>query len=371
MLFSKLVEAFEGGVSITTPTNEELTIDQIIALREGLYSINGVVACPIVAVASFYNRLEDVELLDEAGNLIGVLCLVKGAGPVSLSDMTTWRFSAYLRDSSSDVLGQDAPHTFSQDYLAVKAERFDEYAEKYLSTSALWGGFIHGNGESTVSRYTRGTTEIKVREGLRIPSPNHHEGLLNALLSPSHFDRFLKKYHQLELWLDYAFISQLKGLGEDIRGASRIMSAYSSNEIDRLKYVVSSYCDDVAEIERHLNAVARYKDLAYEMFEEWNKNGNPISESSHNKIWEKIRLGEISEAKLKGSGLSGKGSEAEKYKKFITELASYWVYRMRCCIAHRKIGELIIRDAHEEFCVEFVEPLLDSLVNQALRRLPL
>jgi hypothetical protein len=54
------------------------------------------------------------------------------------------------------------------------------------------------------------------------------------------------------------------------------------------------------------------------------------------------------------------------YDKLILETAAYWVFRVRCCIAHHRIGEYLLTQLDEEFVVEFAEPLLLGVLRSIL-----
>jgi hypothetical protein len=56
------------------------------------------------------------------------------------------------------------------------------------------------------------------------------------------------------------------------------------------------------------------------------------------------------------------------YDKFIHTITSYWIYRVRCSIAHFKIGEYILTRDKENFIVEFAEPLIKEVLIQFYRK---
>lgn len=58
----------------------------------------------------------------------------------------------------------------------------------------------------------------------------------------------------------------------------------------------------------------------------------------------------------------------EKHKSFILAIATYWIYRIRCSIAHHKIGEYMMGYDDEEFVVEFAEPLLKEIILESFKR---
>jgi hypothetical protein len=56
------------------------------------------------------------------------------------------------------------------------------------------------------------------------------------------------------------------------------------------------------------------------------------------------------------------------YPKFIHTITSYWIYRIRCSIAHFKIGEYILTRDKEDFIVEFAEPLIKEVLIQFYKK---
>lgn len=54
----------------------------------------------------------------------------------------------------------------------------------------------------------------------------------------------------------------------------------------------------------------------------------------------------------------------DKHSEFILRIVSYWIYRVRCSIAHNKIGEYLLSWEDEEFLVKFAEPLLLEVLKQ-------
>jgi len=54
----------------------------------------------------------------------------------------------------------------------------------------------------------------------------------------------------------------------------------------------------------------------------------------------------------------------DEYSQKICEISAYWVYRIRCSIAHNKIGEYILNYKDEEFLVNCAEPFLKEIVFQ-------
>src|SRR5690606_13275654 len=60
--------------------------------------------------------------------------------------------------------------------------------------------------------------------------------------------------------------------------------------------------------------------------------------------------------------------QTSNYNKFIHSVTAYWIYRIRCSIAHFKIGEYILTRDKEEFIVEFAEPLIKEVLLQFYKK---
>ena len=58
----------------------------------------------------------------------------------------------------------------------------------------------------------------------------------------------------------------------------------------------------------------------------------------------------------------------EEYSKLIIDIAVYWIYRIRCSIAHNRIGEYVMSIDDEEFVVNVVEPLLKEVLIQLFKK---
>jgi hypothetical protein len=136
--------------------------------------------------------------------------------------------------------------------------------------------------------------------------------------------------------------------------------------VSRLLYLVNAYCSDINSIVRCLNKVKGYKKVATELFFIFGKkNSNPLKDISN---FEKF----ISSAdpfsylnckKILGSNIS----TLENYKLFIRKLSVYWIYRIRCSIAHNKIGEYLMSLKDEKFVTDFGFPLLQEIISQCFK----
>ena len=85
-----------------------------------------------------------------------------------------------------------------------------------------------------------------------------------------------------------------------------------------------------------------------------------INEEEFNKVF---TLKSFAESDLENMNIRGRNPHNE----MIIYIASYWIYRIRCSIAHHKIGEYLFSWKDENFIVDFGEPLLREVVIQCLK----
>jgi hypothetical protein len=110
-----------------------------------------------------------------------------------------------------------------------------------------------------------------------------------------------------------------------------------------------------------LNLITNHQNIALEIFYKFGKTSNPLkSEIDFSKV---VPFG-FEENILKSKSISFHAN----HPKFIKHLASYWIYRIRCCIAHNKIGEYILSHSEEEFIAEFAEPLIKEVIIQSFKK---
>lgn len=342
------------GVDPTTAAN-----------ADGYLAVSGLVAIPISHVNASVQCDEDLEFVDESGTQLGTICFSRRLVDADPNTLTRWQYIAYLADAP--VTGAGQLHTFQSNYLVLDEPFLGEYVRKYMESAPLWGQFSHAAMPSLVMQPPR--RSVAAYPSLLIPTEYHKQAFSRYVQSRNAFDRFLKLYHCLELLFDYVILKRMRAVGDDLSGFGKIISSYGSNETDRLKFLLSNYCDEKMELFLRFYALSHYEARATEIFQTHSKTGNPIADDvSWQKFLKLCREEQLTPARLKAEKLASDESGRDK---LAVNLAAYCIYRVRSSIAHSKVGEFLFLDSDEEFIVMFAEPLLMEVVTQVFSNQPL
>ena len=222
----------------------------------------------------------------------------------------------------------------------------------------IWGGYSHLN-LAQPQLVTRQRSKITAVERLRIPTEYHQSALERAIHASHPYERYLKYYHQLELLFDWAYIKKIQALQDDLNGCAKLISSYQSGDLPRLKDLIRQYATSPSMIHALLALVHNYKSIGTRIFDDFGKEGNPISGN-----WNDM-LADLTKGYFV-SPIKGLPTKQADYDKRILETAAYWIFRIRCCIAHHRIGEYLLSQGDEEFIVEFGEPLLLGVISDVL-----
>lgn len=326
---------------------------------EGNLCIASKIALPLASIACSLNQ-QSHDVLDQSNNLLGVLCFTQKQSEVTLISLSEWELVAYLTEI--DVQQYNLPYRFRKDYFVVEASRYKEYKEDYMQGSPLWGTFLHEPTTLVLVGKQRVISHISAYPGLKLPTDHHREALSRAITSGHNYDRFLKFYHQLELLFDLIVVRKIQKLGDDISGFPQIISRYESGDLPRLKRLLNDYCLFPEALGKIMEKGVHYESEATTIFDIFIKDGHPIGKNNDpTKYWQMLKAG-VSEAEAKKIGKSN----TQQYHQFLCDLCAYWIFRIRCCIAHNKIGEYLLTDLNEEFVLEVVEVLLIEAICQIL-----
>lgn len=340
---------------------EDFEETDLVILEDGNFSLNNYIPLSVEEIAGFYDREEDSILKDSDGNELGYLCFKRKVE--YFTEFTNEQLVAYLADNSKQAF-ESGEYNISKDYVILKKEFYTEYVEKYYESSSAWGGFSHTTAQNA---YQINVDSIVVRE-TNLPTVYHRESIIRAIQQPYAFERFLKTYHLLELLFDYDLVKEIKSLPDELKGFSEVLKEFSKrDELPRLNKVISKRKDkiDLVLLKEKITRVVSYQDKAKEIFFEYGKEGNPIPSDEQRTSLEKFneivaRTDPFEMENLKGT--MKKINNQEKYEKFLLEISTYWIYRIRCSIAHYKIGEYLMSYDDEEFIVDFIEPILKQIV---------
>lgn len=324
---------------------------------------------PLEGVSSGLAKHAVHSVLDMGGTRLGELLTCKGE-QYRPAQSSSHYLAAYLADVEAFSYGQ--PSRFRRNYFVCPTSRLNEYRRDYLSSSAIWGGFLHLDPANTISISAARTPALIVAvRGIVIPTDMHSEAMSRSVVQAHAFERFLKLYHLLELNFDYQFVEQIRHLGPDLKGVGQLLANYERGEIERLKDTINRSVDPekVAECLRILCRDPRWHAQISTVFFEYGKSANPLG-SKRTKFEDLLATAEFSEADAIAHNLYDGSRDTSiqraNFAKLALNVAAYWIYRIRCCIAHNRIGEYVMRLSDEPFVEEFGEPLLRCVLSTVL-----
>ena len=327
--------------------------------RDGYINVNHSIPIQVDVTASFFDKSSDVSIYSPAGAEIGTLCFTKNLGNQNWRSLTENQFIAFLSEAS--YANREEDYKFDYDYLIIHDSFYEEYINNYMDTSSIWGGFNHTLSNPMLS-HKISINRIDIQE-LDVPKEIYKENARRSVLQPFGHERFLKLYHLLELRFDLDVIEEIKGLDIETEPEKigKIFTQYSKTEFPRLKSIIESNCTDIDPLVLRLNEIRHFASIANQMFYTFGKDSNPFKDDT--KFNQVVPFG-FDENALRKNSVNFQGN----HPKFITSLTSYWIYRIRCSIAHNKIGEYIISQSEENFLVEFAEPLIKEVIKQCFKR---
>lgn len=336
-------------------------------MAKGYLSINGYVVIPIENCATLLDRNSDIPIRDGSTE-IGYLCFTKGIVVENLSTLTELHFSCYLNEIPTESELETA-YEFNADYVIVYYPYIKNYIDNYLLSAPLWGYFNHAyTGLSINPPVTKTFPYLSVSASPKFSENYYHEASVRGIKQSLAFERFLKYYHLLELNFDYDVIKRIKELNTitHSKDIGSILNEYRREDLDRLRYLFMSYCTDIDSIVLRLNEIKNHLPIADDIFYEFGKKeGNPLKEKNKmhvvaNSI-DGFTLSRCKTAKIQ------QVNDILTHAQFIGNLTTYWIYRIRCSIAHNKVGEYLMSHNDEKFVVEFGEPLLLDFLRQVFK----
>jgi len=326
---------------------------------QGHLVVNKKIAVAVEITAAYFFPNLDISVFNEAGEEVGILTFTKGLGTIKWNELTENQFIAFLTEAS---YGEHLlEYRFEYSYLVINANFYGLYMEKYAHTSMIWGGFSHIL-ETPMQGYKTVVNRIEMKS-LNLRGAIFRENAVRSILQPFAFERFLKSYHLLELRFDSEIIEEIKTLDIERKSETiaEILNNYNRKEIDRLTHIIDRYCNDIPRLVYLMNQVSSFLPIAQKIFYVFGKEGNPLKEESK---FNSLCARGFDERSLKKENLINPNSP---FNKFIKKLVSYWIYRVRCCIAHNRIGEFVLSHHDESFVVNFAEPLLKEVVMQCFK----
>ena len=337
-------------------TNLKYPICPSTDLRNRLI-VNDYYAIKVKAISNIYEPDEEFDIVLEDGTTIGALCSKPISGTLDFAKLTEKKYIAYLNEVSKDTfLSSDL--ILNNSYVLIEKQFVDRYFDKLYNSASVWGGFFH-NSKSKINSKSLKISRINAKECLKFPTDIHRNTSAKAVLEPFAQERFLKKYHQIELLMDLEIVNSIKFLKKDLQGISNLFSEINSNEINRLKIILRNKVFDFVSLSKSLAFVKKFSIIAENIFQKITKPGNPIGNVvEFQKFMGAPSFEEVDLKEIKKE-LFGKN-----YELFLIDLSVYWIYRIRSSIAHQRIGEYILTDKEEDFILGFAEPLIDNILNQ-------
>lgn len=329
-------------------------------------SVDGFIALIIVTVSSEYDTSTPLEVFDSSGASIGFLTFTKSISAFDIAQLPSMQLAAYLTeiDLNLAILGDD--YRFSYNYLVLEENKLSNYINNYFATAPLWGRFCHP--PVTTPHYKNSNPKIIASQLNFSKSTFAESTIIQAINPPSPPERFLKLYHVLESDFDYIIAKKLQNitLSNSSNLLGELINSFGNSEYDRLSFMLEESIIDIPALVASINTVLLHQTKAETIFYTFNKPTNPLKELAHFKLL--CSKGGFDQANFSGltSALNAIPGNSNIYRIFIIKLTAYWIYRVRCCIAHKKIGEYMIQVSDEDLLVEFAEPLMREVLRQYL-----
>jgi len=363
--------------------NANEILDNLITINE-VYTIGNIEGYISPTSSLTYNKIDDliihrIELLnksyDESVINTGIYLLGSSIGDIfylknrtlEISLLSQSQYYAFLSEAEvADLL--KSHYTFKNNYLLIHKDYIDDFHLKYSSNSAIWGGFKLVENVSVINYYKKAVTFIEIPYELNLLDNYAKDAIYRALEHKSAFERFLKMYHLLELEFDYSLIKKIQNLNiiTDSNKIGNLLNEYNRSEIDRLIDLISNKCSDINSLADKLNLIKPYQGLGEEIFIKFGKaKGNFYLSDllKYNDL-----LSDNDAFTSSDSVKDFAKIPIDDYNKFIHYITAYWIYRIRCSIAHFKIGEYILTRDKEDFIVEFAEPLIQEVLMQFYKK---
>lgn len=363
----------------------ELSITPIINSKHNQYSLAGKVSIPCLAAGKYAPKnigagsspvLEIPITIDDIE--IGFLCLTS---KIHEAEVDPWLASDNIKHSLIKICSAtefDATRFDGSrpnlDCIVALEDHIQTLTE-LLPTSAAWGGFVPCEEALPIATSVNDaeSSVIKAERLLPARTNRHKLALQRATESSIAIDRFLHLYHFLELDFDHELVKRIKATDiENTTELNRILSR-GRDELDRLHLVLEEFVDFNA-LESIFSSLQEHNDVAINVFYEYGKEHNPLKDR---KAFEalfatnpSVTFESLKKIKERDKLNVKFTATQDEYYTAMIKLASYWVYRIRCCIAHNKIGEYHMQTPEDmRFVSEFGEPLVRILISHRLRKI--
>ncbi|HHH2012104.1 TPA: hypothetical protein ACXR7G_002346 [Yersinia enterocolitica] len=326
--------------------------------ENNIISINDKIAIAVNAVSELYSEPGSVIIKNEQGIELGVLCLCKGKKFEGGDILTEYEQVAFLLDCQE--INSLSDHVLESNYVVIEKDFYVEYRNDYFNSASIWGGFSHNSYISTSQPLPNHITAIS---GINFPTSFHKDNADRSITLTWPFEKYLKLYHILELSFDYYFVKKIKGMPDDLNGYGKLISSLKGGEQVKLKETLSPYISNYNELALKLNLMLINTAKSDEIFNGYDKENNALIYKKENYLKNISNYKSFSQTDF---NIAFPNSTTEKYEEFIFSVTIYCIYRLRCCIAHSKIGEYVMTSSDEGYIDEFGLPLIKELLKQYL-----
>ena len=330
------------------------------SLEDGFLIVGGYTALKVGTISSAISRQSDLEVIDLNGDPIATLCFTKFLGNIERTNLTRWQYVAFLSDAEFDEL-DDPRYTFKSDYLIVEEARLNEYLQVFKQSAPIWGRFSHELVPSL--DIPTNLSNLVAIPNLKFPTSYHSEAFGRYLNANNPLERFLRLYQCVELLFDFIIFKRMKALNDDLSGFSNLLSEHGTSELERLKAIMNNYCGNPQALAEKMELSSGFQHERETIFQTHSKKGNPFHENKNH--W--IALKKCIDGACFNEPALKKLNEFKNmpsFVKFVTDLAAYWIYRVRSSIAHNRVGEFLLEDKNAPFVANFAEPLMLEAVIQ-------
>ncbi len=327
-------------------------------LENGYLIVSGRAVMPLDGVSWSFDRSDDLPISDELGSVFGTLCLLTGKPSQSIATMTRWQYTAYLADCDTGAVGGET-HQFVRDYAVIDSSDLERYLRRYMSGSALWGGFHHGTSSAGHNGRRR---DVRARPNTVTPTSYHRNSFMLVAQAPGPREQYLRIYHTIELLFDYITFRKLVKTGDDLVGFGKVMAGHQRAELDRLKSIIKEFCRDTHAIASKMLELLPFLNRAEQMFQTHAKDGNPLNgEDKWTRYCALVASGSVDHDGARRNSLAG---TPKAFDDLIASLAAYQIYRIRSSIVHSRIGEFLLTEEDDDFIASFGIALIEEVALQ-------
>ncbi|WP_336010395.1 hypothetical protein [Acinetobacter calcoaceticus] len=313
----------------------------------------------------------EIDLIYE-GNIVGELNLIdknkkmSNTSELNKSKLIYCIYSIYNRNF-------DCTGNFKKNFLLVKDSFSEKYINDYLITSSFWGGFSHVERDFV---FQPSISSIELPSQFKFPTSHNLDLSFSSLFSSNPLEKFLKDYHQLELLFNLIIIKKVQTISiSELNRINEIYKDLRKSEMDSLVYIIENFIDnDEVYLKIIIDTFKSNEALCENFLQNYSKESNPLGES---KKWEKFKLfvdkadqdncisiDDFFNTAIHKDIAFAQSGKKEEFIKNIKKINAYWIYRIRCSIAHTKLGEFIFEYNQENH--EFIYKYANNLIKRTI-----